>query len=273
MRKRDVELGGLYLAKVSNRLVPVRVKSESRFGGWDAVNQKTGRDVRIKSAQRLRRRLDAGKTTAANAGGNDVRGDAALPDAVDHAQPQHDGQKGEETMAKKESKKRGGNVAKKSRKPAVKKTAAEAEKHRGACPACGRVVELPNHKGRCECGQALFARGGRLARIKETPAGCVEMDAATTISEPPVVVPGKPVRKRADGKMGGLDAAAQVLADAGEPLDTKTMVERMLDKGLWQTKGKTPAATIYAAIIREIAKKGDASRFRKTDRGKFTLAK
>ena len=161
-------------------------------------------------------------------------------------------------------------------KKSVKKTAAKAEKHRGACPACGRVVELPNHKGRCECGQALCIRGRRLCRIKETPHGCVAMDAATTISEPPVVVPGKPekrTRKRADGKMGGLDAAAQVLAEASEPLDTKTMVERMLDKGLWQTKGKTPAATIYAAIIREIAKKGDTSRFRKVDRGKFALAK
>ena len=64
-----------------------------------------------------------------------------------------------------------------------------------------------------------------------------------------------------------------MLADAGEPLNTKTMVERMLAKGLWKTGGKTPAATIYAAIIREIAAKGSKSRFRKTDRGKFTLAK
>ena len=38
------------------------------------------------------------------------------------------------------------------------------------------------------------------------------------------------------------------------------MVKTMLETGLWQTGGKTPAATIYAAIIREIAVKGDASR-------------
>ena len=164
---------------------------------------------------------------------------------------------------------------KKAAKKSVKKTVAKAEKHRGACPACGRVVELTNHKGRCECGQALCVRGRRLCRIKETPHGCVKMDAATTISEPPVAVPGKPEKrtcKRADGKLSGLDAAAQVLAEAGEPLDAKTMVERMLEKGLWATGGKTPAATIYAAIIREIAKKGDASRFRKVERGQFTVA-
>ena len=72
-------------------------------------------------------------------------------------------------------------------------------------------------------------------------------------------------------KPGGLDAAVQVLTEAGEPLRCKDMVERMLAQGLWQTNGKTPAATIYAAILREITTKGDASRFRKTDRGSFAL--
>ena len=51
----------------------------------------------------------------------------------------------------------------------------------------------------------------------------------------------------------------------------RAVVERAIEKGYWKTGGKTPAATVYAAIIREIAKKGDASRFAKADRGKFTL--
>ena len=80
----------------------------------------------------------------------------------------------------------------------------------------------------------------------------------------------KPAKQR---KPGGLDAAAKVLAEAGEPMGCKEMVERMLAKGYWQTQGKTPAATIYAAIIREIAAKGGDSRFRKVDRGRFELAK
>jgi len=63
-----------------------------------------------------------------------------------------------------------------------------------------------------------------------------------------------------------------VLAEAGEPLNTKEMVERMLAKGLWSTGGKTPAATIYSAILREIATKGADARFRKVARGKFELA-
>jgi len=81
--------------------------------------------------------------------------------------------------------------------------------------------------------------------------------------------------KKLSGPRGtsGLDAAAKVLADAGEPMNCKAIVERMLAKGLWKTNGKTPAATIYAAMIREIAKKGNVARFRKVERGKFTLAK
>ena len=74
-------------------------------------------------------------------------------------------------------------------------------------------------------------------------------------------------------RSSGLDAAAKVLAKAGEPMSCKAIVEHMLANGLWQTTGKTPAATIYAAIIREIAAKGDNARFRKVERGKFTLAK
>jgi hypothetical protein len=72
-------------------------------------------------------------------------------------------------------------------------------------------------------------------------------------------------------KPSGLDAAVAVLAEAGKPMNTKAIVERMLSTGLWKTNGKTPAATIYAAIIREVAAKGDKSRFRKTDRGMFEL--
>jgi len=79
-----------------------------------------------------------------------------------------------------------------------------------------------------------------------------------------------PALKAAKPK-SGLDAAAKVLADAKEPMNAKTMVETMLAKGTWKTGGKTPQATIYAAIIREIAAKKGESRFKKTDRGLFTI--
>ncbi len=72
-------------------------------------------------------------------------------------------------------------------------------------------------------------------------------------------------------KPSGLDAAAQVLAASGDPMRSKDIVDTMLAKGLWSTKGKTPHATIYAAIIREIQKKGSTSRFEKVDRGRFQI--
>ena len=73
-------------------------------------------------------------------------------------------------------------------------------------------------------------------------------------------------------RTSGLDAAARVLAEAKKPMSAKAMVETMLAKGLWKTGGKTPEATIYAAIIREIAKKGGEARFKKVDRGQFVYA-
>jgi len=94
-----------------------------------------------------------------------------------------------------------------------------------------------------------------------------ELAAKTTAAEPKA----RKNVERKGGTMSGLDAAAKVLAEAGEPLNCKTILERALAKGYWKTDGKTPSATVYAAIIREIAKKGDASRFAKAGRGKFTL--
>jgi len=73
-------------------------------------------------------------------------------------------------------------------------------------------------------------------------------------------------------KLSGLDYAAQVLAKSKEPLAAKAITEQAIAAG-WKTNGATPHATLYAAMIREIAKKGDESRFRKTDRGLFTVSK
>jgi len=78
-------------------------------------------------------------------------------------------------------------------------------------------------------------------------------------------------RKRTDGKMSCLDAAAKVLEEAGEPLNCLTMFDRMHAAGYWTSDKATPHNTIYAAILRECQKKGDESRFRKAGRGLFEL--
>ena len=75
---------------------------------------------------------------------------------------------------------------------------------------------------------------------------------------------------KAEGKMSALDAAAKVLGEAGEPMTTGAMIDAMATKGYWTSPGgKTPSATLYAAILREINTKGDEARFTKTDRGLF----
>lgn len=54
MKRKQVTLGHTYAAKVSGKVVPVRIDRESPYGGWDGTNTVTGREVRIKTAARLR---------------------------------------------------------------------------------------------------------------------------------------------------------------------------------------------------------------------------
>lgn len=71
-------------------------------------------------------------------------------------------------------------------------------------------------------------------------------------------------------KLSAIDAAAMVLATAKEPMNCKGLIEAMAAKKLWTSPGgKTPHATLYSAILREIATKGKDARFKKTERGKF----
>jgi hypothetical protein len=62
------------------------------------------------------------------------------------------------------------------------------------------------------------------------------------------------------------DAAARVLAEAKGPMTCRQIVEAASQKGYWKSHGAMPWATIYSAMIREIAKKGGKSRFKKTGR-------
>ena len=71
-------------------------------------------------------------------------------------------------------------------------------------------------------------------------------------------------------KLSALDAAAKVLAETGQPMSCKEMIEAMALKGYWSSPGgKTPSSTLYSGITKEISTKGKESRFQKTDRGRF----
>lgn len=57
MKKDDIVLGRIYLAKISGSLAPVRIMGESQYGGWDGENLRSHHRVRIKSAAKLRREV------------------------------------------------------------------------------------------------------------------------------------------------------------------------------------------------------------------------
>ncbi len=74
-------------------------------------------------------------------------------------------------------------------------------------------------------------------------------------------------------KLSQIAAAEQVLADVGEPMTCGEMIEAMTTKGLWASPaGKTPAATLYASILRLIKAHGKNAKFQKVARGQFALA-
>ena len=82
----------------------------------------------------------------------------------------------------------------------------------------------------------------------------------------------KPERTKSvkpDGLLSGLDAAHKVLVEAQRPMRVKEIAEIAIANGYCKLDGATPEFTISAAIQREIASTGDASRFVKPERGLF----
>ncbi len=83
----------------------------------------------------------------------------------------------------------------------------------------------------------------------------------------------KPAATAKPKRVSAIDAAAEVLRKRGEPMKARDLIAAMSDQGLWQSpNGKTPHATLYAAMLREISAKGAKARFKKVDRGLFAYA-
>ena len=197
MKKADVQVGTTYVVKVAGNLVPVKITREHPNGGWEGRSEKTGKTIRVKSPQRLRRMVSE--------------------------RPQQ-------------------------RKKIVSLAEYEADA-KGSAPAAdvGPGAAKP----------AKATKDAKPAPKRDTG----ERDAND----------GEPKR------MSIMSAAVKVLEErdpADGPLTCPQMLERMTAKGYWSPArgGKTPAATLHAAISREIKTKAEASRFVKADRGKFGLA-
>jgi len=112
------------------------------------------------------------------------------------------------------------------------------------------------------------AAGGaklRKAAMAEIGERIAKLDGAPTKAT-------KTARQPKPKRTSALDAAAQVLAGAKEPMTAGALITAMAERELWTSPGgKTPHATLYAAIVREIKVKGTDARFTKTDRGLFAF--
>jgi hypothetical protein len=105
----------------------------------------------------------------------------------------------------------------------------------------------------------------------------------TTTEQSPAAPPAPAPRARAakaaptrgaakEKKFSALHAAALVLQETGQGMTCPELIAQMAAKGYWSSpQGKTPAATLYAALTREIKLKGEAARFAKTGPGTFAF--
>ena len=95
--------------------------------------------------------------------------------------------------------------------------------------------------------------GPRPARSKRSRAGATDAPARAA-------------------KLSALEAAVRLLGETGQAMNCQEMIAAIAAKGYWTSPGgKTPSATLYTSIVKELTTKGKASRFVKVDRGRFAL--
>jgi hypothetical protein len=252
MKKNDVKIGGLYVAKVSDKLVTVRIDGRNDHGGWNATNTATGKHIRIKSAQRLRRAVSKTekREAAATRVAKDVSKILGVPVGVvtelDHA----------------------------AGVPDVEPTTYDPD--RCATPRCkGEPTITYLGKPLCQkCWKRALAKQEAGTQTAPDAAGDAAVDAARAGEAKPKAKRARKAAKDAgDGKpkrLSAIDAAAEVLRKTGKPMRCQDLIAAMAEQGLWSSpNGKTPAATLYSALLREVQTKGEQARFRKADRGLF----
>ena len=106
----------------------------------------------------------------------------------------------------------------------------------------------------------------RKHHVDENGVLVLETDDTATENETKTE-PGKGGKPK--GQLSGINAAYEVLKEAGEPMNIKQIMEKINERGLAKLAGKTPAATVSAALQREISTKQEASRFEKAGKGLF----
>ena len=141
-------------------------------------------------------------------------------------------------------------------------------------PIVGRAAEAgkgqSGNQGKAK-GKAQAKRGPEPEALvapapqpSETPASSTEPRTSKSRGLP---------KAKGQKQMSCLDAAAKLLIETGQPMTCQELIAAIAAKGYWTSPaGKTPQATLYAAIVREIRTKKEHARFRKTVPGRFALA-
>jgi hypothetical protein len=141
-------------------------------------------------------------------------------------------------------------------------------------PFVGRAPEA----GKGQSGNQGKAKGKARAKRGPEPEALVapapqpsETPASST--EPRTSKRRSSQKAKGEKKMSCLDAAAKLLTETGQPMTCPELIAALAAKGYWSSPaGKTPQATLRAAIVREIRTKKGHARFRKTVPGRFALA-
>jgi len=154
-----------------------------------------------------------------------------------------------------------------------------AKKHRKQTAADKTTTGRQNQDATSEAVVAQTATPAELVPVEEaevpnvttaeTPRIDTPVPTEVEILEPDPTPSDEPASVK---KLSALDAAARVLEETGQAMRCTELIAAMAAKGYWKSpKGRTPAGTLYSAVLREIQTKGDQARFRKTERGKFAL--
>ncbi len=146
-------------------------------------------------------------------------------------------------------------------------------------PGCRRRIEVTDcavgggRGGRRTETVSIHERQKTMTIQKTTTKKSTPKKTSSTKAPAKATTNKKPITKAPAKKLSAINAAAKVLAETKEPLNAQQMIEQMAAKGYWRSPGgKTPSATLYASILREIKHRGKESRFQKVDRGLFALS-
>lgn len=124
-----------------------------------------------------------------------------------------------------------------------------------------RIKTAQRLLGKARATTSASAAGETRAR-KRVPKKTTSADTGTQPATNAIEAAG-------EKKFSCIEAALKVLGETEETMNAQEMISAMTDAGYWTSPGgKTPHATLYSAILRELAK-GDDSRFIKVERGRF----